>query len=180
MRRVLETTRLQLQPCRIEDVELAHALWTNERVRRFLFDERVISQDEARSFVEASVANFAEYGYGLWLVFARDADQFVGFVGFLRSEGETPNLIYGIHPDFWGAGYATEAASAVLSYALKELALPKVKADVDEPNLASVRVLEKLGMKRVNRAVVEGRPLLYFEQVSSEAARSTRHSRRRA
>jgi RimJ/RimL family protein N-acetyltransferase len=180
MRCVLETTRLRLQPCRIEDVELTHALWTNHRIRRFLFGERVISQDEARSFVEASVANFEEYGYGLWLVFAREADQLVGFAGFLRSEGETPNLLYGIHPDFWGEGYATEAASVVLNYALKKLALPKVKADVDEPNLASVHVLEKLGMKRVNRAVVEGRPLLYFEQVSSETGRSTSHSRRRA
>jgi ribosomal-protein-alanine N-acetyltransferase len=170
MKRALETTRLRLQPCRTEDVELIHTLWTHECVRRFLFDERVISRDEARAFVEESLANFEQYGYGLWLVFAREDARLVGFAGLLRSEEEGPNLIYGIHPDFCGEGYATEAAAAVLSYALEKLALPKVKADVDEPNAASVRVLEKLGMKRVKRAVVEGRPLLYFEVVSGKTA----------
>lgn len=170
MRHELETSRLRLQPCRVEDTELTHTLWTNDRVRRFLFDDRVISQDEARSFVEASLANFERYGYGLWLVFARGTNRLVGFAGFLRSEEELPNLIYGIHPDFWREGYATEAAGAVLRYAFESLGLSQVKADVDEPNVESVRVLEKLGMKRVNRAVVNGRPLLYFERRPSENA----------
>ncbi|HLL69907.1 MAG TPA: GNAT family N-acetyltransferase [Pyrinomonadaceae bacterium] len=170
MRLELETSRLRLRPCRLEDLELVQALWTNERVRRFLFDGRVISPDEARSFVEASLANFEQYGYGLWLVFARGAKQFVGFAGFLRSEEGMPNLIYGIHPDFWSEGYATEAAGAVLSYAFESLGLSQVKADVDEPNVESVRVLEKLGMKRVNRAVVNGRTLLYFERQHTENA----------
>lgn len=165
---VLETTRLQLQPCQIEDVQLVHALWTNERVRYFLFDNRVISPDEAHSFVEDSLANFEQYGYGLWLVFKRDIAHLVGFAGFLGSEDETPSLIYGVHPDFWGYGYATEAASAVLSYALEKLALPKVRADVDEPNIESVRVMEKLGMRQTGRAVVNGHPLLYFEKLRSE------------
>jgi RimJ/RimL family protein N-acetyltransferase len=55
----------------------------------------------------------------------------------------------------------------VLSYALEKLALPKVRADVDEPNIASVRVLEKLGMRRTGREVVNGHPLLYFEKLRS-------------
>lgn len=118
----------------------------------------------------ASAENFERHGYGLWLAFARDAGRLVGFAGFLRSDDEAPNLVYGVHPDFWGEGYATEAACAVLGYALKSLALPKVKADVDEANVESVRVLEKLGMKRVNRAVLEGRPLLYFELSHAGAA----------
>src|SRR5688572_11197732 len=161
----LKTSRLRLEPCRIEHIQRTHALWTNERVRRFLFDDRLISLAEARSFIEASLANFKRYGYGLWLILARDSDQLVGFAGLLRSDEEAPNLIYGIHPDFAGQGYATEAAGRVLSYALESLALSKVKADVDEPNVESVRVLEKLKMERVNRVVVSGRPLLYFERL---------------
>lgn len=169
MRHELETSRLRLRPCRVEDSGRAHGLWTVEGVRRFLFDGRAISTDEARSFVEASVEGFERDGYGLWLAFARDGERLVGFAGLLRSDDEAPNLVYGVHPDFWGEGYATEAARAVLSYALKRLALPKVKADVDESNVESVRVLEKLGMKIVKRAVPEGRPLLYFELSSPEA-----------
>jgi RimJ/RimL family protein N-acetyltransferase len=165
---VLETTRLKLRPCQIEDIQLIHKLWTNDRIRYFLFDNRVISSDEAQSFIEGSVANFKQHGYGLWLVFEPEIDHLVGFAGFLPSEDETPSLIYGVHPDRWGYGYATEAGSAVLNYALERLALPKVRADVDEPNIASVRVLEKLGMKRTSRAVVNGHPLLYFERSQAE------------
>ena len=167
LRHELETSRLRLQPCRIDDIERVHALWTDAHVRRFLFDDRVISLPEARSFVEASLANFSQHGYGLWLIFTRESNHLIGFAGLLRSEEEAPNLIYGIHPDFAGEGHATEAASRVLRYALETLALAKVKADVDEPNVESVRVLEKLNMKRVNRAVVDGRPLLYFETTDS-------------
>jgi RimJ/RimL family protein N-acetyltransferase len=146
----------------MDDLSSIHALWIDEHVRRFLFDDNEVSLDDARSFLEASLDNFENHGYGLWLVFAGD-NELAGFVGFLSSEDEAPNLIYGIDPRFCGCGYATEAASAVLNYGLEKLALPKVKADVDEPNEASVRVLEKLGMKLTHRAEVEGRPLLYFE-----------------
>lgn len=175
LRYELGTANLRLQPCRREDVPLVHALWTNDHVRYFLFDDRVISLDEARLYVEGSLANFEQHGYGLWLVFpARDSYRLVGFAGFLRLEEETPRLIYGVHPDFRGCGYATEAAAAVLSYAFGALGLARVKAEVDEPNVASVRVLEKLGMRRTGRAVLKGRPLLYFERsrVEGEVAQN--------
>ncbi|HEY9652007.1 MAG TPA: GNAT family N-acetyltransferase [Coleofasciculaceae cyanobacterium] len=165
---LLKTTRLQLRPCQIEDIQLVHTLWTNDGIRYFLFDNRVISSDEAQSFVEDSLANFEQHGYGIWLVFVRDIDCLIGFAGFLSSEEGTPSLIYGVHPDHWGCGYATEAASAVLNYALENLALPKVRADVDEPNIASVRVLEKLGMMQTGREVVNGHPLVYFQKLRSQ------------
>ena len=161
---VLETSRLQLRPCQIEDIQLVHALWTNDRVRYFLFDNRVISSDEARSHIEDSLTSFEQYGYGIWLVFERSLERLVSFAGFLGSEEGPPSLIYGVHPERWGYGYATEAASTVLTYALEQLRIPKVRADVDEPNIASVRVLEKLGMRRTGREVVKGHPLLYFER----------------
>lgn len=164
----LETTRLRLHPCRLDQIELAYDLWTNDHIRHFLFDDREISPAEARSFVEASLANFQQFGYGLWLVSERDRGCLIGFAGLLHSESEAPNLIYGVHSDFCGKGYATEAAGAVLEYALENLALPVVKADVDEPNLESVRVLEKLGLKRTGRAIVAGRPLVYFQVSRSE------------
>ena len=166
----LQTTRLWLQPCRMEDLEAVYKLWTDQHVRHFLFDDKVISVDEARSFVEASLENFAKHQYGIWLVFARGDKSLIGFAGFLRLAEDVPNLIYGIHPDFCGKGYATEAAAAVLSYALDNLALPLVKADVDEPNVLSIRVLEKLGMVETGRTIVAGRPLVNYEKACEQDA----------
>jgi ribosomal-protein-alanine N-acetyltransferase len=73
-----------------------------------------------------------------------------------------PNLVYGTHPQFCTQGYVTEAAAAVFNYGLHTLNLFNVNADVDEPNTASVRVLQKLGMQQVRSVTVNDRRLLYF------------------
>ena len=164
MHQLLSTTRLDLRPVQIGDVEVVHELWTNGDVRHFLFDERVIPLDEARSIVEQSLLSFQERGFGIWLVYSRQTAQLIGFAGLMQSSDESPNLIYGVHPDFCGNGFATEASKAVLDYAFDTLGLKSVKADVDEPNVISVRILEKLGMKQIRRAIVAGRSLLYYEQ----------------
>ena len=168
MSQVLTTTRLELRPVQIGEVERVHELWTDTHVRHFLFDERVIPLEEARSIVEQSVRSFEEPGYGVWLVFSRETAKLIGFAGLLQSSDESPNLIYGVHPDFCGSGFATEAAKAVLDFAFDTLGLKSVKADVDEPNVMSVRILEKLGMRQIRRAIVAGRPLLYYEQHCNE------------
>lgn len=160
---VLETARLQLKPCQQEDLLQIYQLWTNERIRYFLFDNRTISIEEAQTFIEDSLSNFEQYKYGLWLIFLREINHLAGFAGFLPTKAAFPSLIYGIAPDFWGNGYATESARAVLCYTLEELKCAKVIADVDELNIASVRVLAKLGMRQTKHAIVQGNPLLYFE-----------------
>ena len=160
---LLRTERLDLRPCGIDDLEALHGLWCEGEVRRFLFDDRCISRDEARSFVEASVESFANHSFGLWLFRERHGDPIAGFAGLLGALQEPPRLIFGTRPQLWGRGYATEAAAAVLRYAMGTLGLTRVLADVDEPNTASGRVLEKLGMSRTSRALVNGRPILYYE-----------------
>ena len=156
---ILSTPRLELRPLRTEDAEPVRALWTSAHVRRFLFDDRELSEGEVHSFIAASETNFREVRYGIWLAF--EESTLVGFAGFLRGEGP-PSLVYGVRLENAGRGLATEAAAAVLAYAVQTLRLEQIVADVDEPNTASVRVLEKLGMKPVGRAIVHGRPLLNF------------------
>ncbi len=160
---LLETERLHLRPCGVEDVDLLQELWTEPEVRRFLFDDRQPSLEQARSFVDDSLANFEQHGYGLWLVFERKTDLLAGFSGLLGRSPGPPSLIFGTRPARWGRGYATEGASAVLRYAADVLRVGRLVADVDEPNEASIRVLEKLGMTRTRRTIVNGRPLLYYE-----------------
>jgi RimJ/RimL family protein N-acetyltransferase len=60
----------------------------------------------------------------------------------------TGDLGYGLARDAWGKGLATEAARAVVDYGFSALGLAKVWARTDPRNAASVRVLEKLGMRR--------------------------------
>lgn len=167
MTHLLTTERLRLRPCQSDDLDSLHELWTEADVRRFLFDDRQISHSEARSFVAASATNFTERGYGLWLFFEHQSDLIAGFAGLLGSSQEPPSLIFGTRPQLWGRGYATEAASAVLRYAFDVLGIESAIADVDEPNIASIRVLEALGMSRTRRAIVNGQSLLYYKSHKS-------------
>jgi RimJ/RimL family protein N-acetyltransferase len=159
----LETEALVLRPASVPDIDVIHALWTHAAVRRFLFDDRVISREEALGFLERSETEFRESGYGIWLFYEKSSGSLAGFCGLLRSPEGAPSLVFGTDPDDWGRGYAPQAASAVLAHALETLGLARVAADVDEPNQASVRVLEKLGMRRTGRRVVNGRPILDYE-----------------
>jgi [ribosomal protein S5]-alanine N-acetyltransferase len=137
----------------------------------------VISLAEAAAFVDASISNFARFGYGLWLVSEKSGKRRVGFAGLLSPAHGAPNLVYGMRREFCGRGYASEAAFAVLRHSFDTLHLPRIMADVDEPNVASIRILEKLGMSRVGYGTVKGRPLLYFA-VDEKAMRPS-HARRR-
>ncbi|MBF2027936.1 MAG: GNAT family N-acetyltransferase [Oscillatoriales cyanobacterium C42_A2020_001] len=159
----LHTNHLNLRPCQMSDLNVVHQLWTEVHVRRFLFDDRPITLAEARSFLETSIDNFANHGYGIWLFFEHHNDRIAGFTGLLHASPEALSLIFGTQPHLWGRGYAREAAAAVLDYAFNVLELKTVVADVDEPNQASIRVLEALGMTQTGSAIANERPLLYYK-----------------
>jgi [ribosomal protein S5]-alanine N-acetyltransferase len=162
----LPTRRLALRPARGEDVACVHALWTAPSVRRFLFDDRTLGEGEVHAFLARSDESFRAAGFGLWLGFEAGDRAIATFAVLLApaEAGAPPSLVYGVRPGGTGRGLATETAEAVLAHAFGALALPRVHADVDAPNAASVRVLEKLGMVRVGeRGGAAGHPLFDFE-----------------
>jgi ribosomal-protein-alanine N-acetyltransferase len=158
----LRSDRLRLRPARPADADVVHALWTDVEIRRFLFDDRCIPHEEALSFLQTSEATFATHGYGIWLAFLEDERAPVGFAGLLRSEEGNPHLIVGVEPRFWGQGLAAEASRAALRHAFENLGMSEVLADVDEPNVRSIALLERLGMALERRAMREGRPLRFY------------------
>jgi [ribosomal protein S5]-alanine N-acetyltransferase len=161
----LSSARLTLRPARPDELSAVHRLWTEPSVRRFLFDDRALSEDEVRGFLARSGESFRTRGYGLWLGFEPGDPAIATFAALVPPEAADapPSLIYGVRPAGVGRGLATETAGVVLAHAFGALALPRVHADVDAPNAASVRVLEKLGMVRVGERVgAWGDPLLDF------------------
>jgi [ribosomal protein S5]-alanine N-acetyltransferase len=142
----LTTERLVLRPVTAPDHAALLALWTAPEVRRFLFDGAVLSPAEITGVIEDSVRDFAAAGYGLWLIRERDGTGLVGAAGLRPLEDLGLEVFYGLAPGAWGRGFATEAARAVVEYALGPLGLTEVLAEVDEGNAASAAVLRRLGM----------------------------------
>jgi [ribosomal protein S5]-alanine N-acetyltransferase len=135
-----------LRPVTALDLTALMTHWTAPEVRRFLFDGAGLSAEDINAAIAESSASFARDGYGFWIAESLDEARFAGTVGLRQLEDLGPEIVYSLAPDAWGSGYATEAARAVLEYALGKLRLPEVLGEVDEGNAASVAVLTRLDM----------------------------------
>lgn len=69
-------------------------------------------------------------------------------IGVLSEENREADLGYGIDPAYWGRGYATEAVGALIDFGFLDLKLHRIVARCDQDNVASRRVMERLGMTR--------------------------------
>ena len=151
---MLSTERLVLRPVTADDHAVLLAHWTQPDVRRFLFDGTALSAAEVAETIEESIGDFAARGYGIWLIELGSGagpgpspgPGLVGTAGLRPLEESGLEIFYSLAPAAWGHGYATEAARAVVEYALGPLGLPEVLAEVDEGNAASVAVVKRLGM----------------------------------
>jgi len=142
-------------------------------VRRWLWDDVVIDRATAAERVADSEARFARDGFGLWIAEARDGGGFVGVAGLVVIEPAFgPELIYSLPPAQQGRGYATEASRAILAYAFDALGLARVPGRTDAPNLASARVLERLGMRFEGETLVHGKPTLGYAIAREDFARA--------
>ena len=157
------TDRLVLVPVTRADKEALAGLWRLPDVRRWLWDDRMPEDDEVSETVRQSEESFADHSGGLWKIEDREGN-FMGFVGLRPAEwapGEI-ELLYGLHPTYWGRGLATEASLAVLRHGFEELGLKKVVAAADSPNDASRRVLERVGMRFDREGELDGFPTRFF------------------
>jgi [ribosomal protein S5]-alanine N-acetyltransferase len=159
----IETTRLELRPLTADDVDDIHRLWIHPEVRKYLWDDEVISREHAASVVEESTALFQGRGFGVWGMFARGAETLVGYCGYwFFHDPPQLQLLYGVAPTDWGKGLATEAARAMIRYGFEGLSFDRIIASADAPNPASLRVMEKAGMSFDKRVFINGLDTVYY------------------
>ena len=162
----LTTARCELRPVLLDDTTQLHRLWTSPGVRRFLWDDEIISIERAVEAVETSLELFERNRFGLWAVRLKGSSEICGFTGIwpFRDPPEF-ELLYGVAEPLWGRGYAVEVSQAILAYCYDTLDMSVVRASIDAPHVASARVLEKLGFARVRHGTVGGSEHIFFERV---------------
>jgi RimJ/RimL family protein N-acetyltransferase len=152
---LLETERLALRRFTQADGEALFDLDSDPQVMRFLSG----GTPTPRNIIETVILpRFLLYderfpAYGFWAAIERTTGDFLGWFSFVRSEA-TPvevSLGFRLRRAVWGKGYATEGARALVRKAITELDAQRVVATTYEHNVASRRVLEKLGMRIVRR-----------------------------
>ncbi|MFF0503465.1 GNAT family N-acetyltransferase [Streptomyces fimicarius] len=143
----LHTERLRLRPFTDADAEPLYALQSDAHVLRYWDSPPWTDPARAQRFL-ATCRRIEEEGSGARMAVERVSDgSFLGWCGLFgwNPEFRSASLCYVLDAAAWGNGYATETAHAVLRWAYDTLDLNRVQAETDTRNVASARVLEKLG-----------------------------------
>ena len=163
---ILETERLVLHEFDEDDVEPFYLMGSDPEVIRYTGDPAggLANREQALESLRARpLADYQKYGYGRWACVLKSSGVVIGFAGLkFLPESREIDLGYRLLRPYWGNGYASEAARAVLDYGLTQLGLERIIGLVHPENVASVRILEKLGMKLVERVEFEGRSFVKY------------------
>jgi RimJ/RimL family protein N-acetyltransferase len=145
---LIKSKRLTLRPFNLNDAEFIIDLVNQPSFIQNIRDVGVRTVADAEKYLEnGPISSYAKNGFGLLAVILNDTGQSIGMCGLIKRDTlEDVDIGYAFLPEFWGRGYAVEAAQAVMTHAKEKLGLKRVVAIVDPVNTGSIRVLEKIGM----------------------------------
>jgi len=145
-----KAARLIFRELVAHDLEPFHALVSDQHILRYLLDGQRMSREWSAQLLADTSAERTRSGLGMWLLYEREGANPLGFAGYLRFGGaDSPlELMYAVRAQHTGRGYAREAAVALIDFAREHCAQGDIVAAVDEPNVASSKVLERLGFQR--------------------------------
>lgn len=163
--RVLNTARLSGRPITDTDFGRIRSIHSDARATTTLsVDGRPFSRAHTRQSVHFWKQHWDDHGFGVWLFHKLDGE-FVGYAGAMRAsvEGKSEvEVLYALHPDFWGNNLATEMARAVVQFVFERLRPIELVAYTLPTNAASRRVMEKCGFEYEKEIVHAGLPHVLY------------------
>ncbi len=165
MKTVLQTERLRLRRLVREDAGALYDVFADPYARRFY--PQMEDPAGIDGWISWNLRNYDQFGFGLWAVETRDDARLIGDCGLTYQDVEGAELLeigYHIHAAERGKGYATEAARAVLDYALGDLGAGFVCSKVHPDNAASRAVAARVHDHRRDYRKAGERRLLYYTE----------------
>jgi RimJ/RimL family protein N-acetyltransferase len=145
------------------------ALNSDEETMKFI--SAPLTVEQVAEVIDWFLAEWQRLGYGWFALFERKGNRFVGQCGLQRLEGKAASpdveLAFVIRKTAWGKGYATEAAHAVAKFGFGPGELDRIVAVTMTENVASQRVLDKLGFTYLDKRSLYGRQVMYYELAKS-------------
>lgn len=164
--KLLETDRLLLRQLTTDDAPFILTLLNDPSFRQNIGDKGVRTIADARGYLlDGPLASYERFGFGLYMVERKEPHAALGMCGLVKRETlDDVDIGLALLPQFWGEGYALEAAMAVKDYAHARLGLDRLVAITQPDNHGSIRVLEKLGMQfeKMVRLTEDGDELKLF------------------
>ena len=148
----IHSERLTLEEIGWEDVKIIHQLHSIPEVDEF--NTLGIPKDEmaTQNIIKPNIEDQhkTKRSRFCWKIILKESNQSIGLAGFFLSNDKFKmgDFYYKLFPEFWGNNYATETAKAIIKFGFEECKLHRIEAGVATQNIASIKVLEKSGMKR--------------------------------
>jgi len=157
----IETRNLILRPVTKADSKDFFEMDSNPAVHRFLGNNPVKTIEQSEAMIASILEQYKTFGLGRLALILKDTNEFIGWSGLkyeqnLRKEFDYYDLGYRLKEQFWGNGYATEAALASIDYGFKDLKLKEICAAADFNHLVSNYILKKIGMQPHGQFTFEG------------------------
>jgi len=146
------TDRLLLRGWKKDDLEEYAAICADPEVMRWIGRGGTPTPEECAETIAGFERDWAEHRFGLFATELRSSGRFIGFIGLSVPEF-LPEILPAVEIGWrlaryaWGQGFATEGAGAVLNFGLGEVGLERIVSICQVGNLASLRIMEKLGMR---------------------------------
>ena len=164
---VLETERLIIRQFVPEDAEYIYKLHNDPDVMKYISSKKdeEVTIEECSSFVEHCRSYYKKHtGLGIWATQTKEIGDFIGWTTLKDLDNtEDIEVGYRLQKEFWGNGYATEAAKALIEYGFNELKLDKIVGVALPENKASVRVLQKAGLEYVGIKKYYNTDVVFYE-----------------
>ena len=161
----IETDRLYLRQFTPHDLEPLSLITSDPDVVRYI-GGKPLSKAVSKT-LDRIIQHYREHGFGLWAVIYKQDSPLIGYCGlrfFKHPQATTPEIIlsYMLAKAYWGRGLATEGAKASLEYGFETLKLERIVAIAHSENLASHRVMEKVGMNYDKEGLFYNINIVYY------------------
>lgn len=164
MKIFIETERLILREIILDDAAEIFNLDSKKEVLRYLPVKTLNHIDETIEIINHIRNQYKENDIGRWAVVLKETQEFIGWCGIKYIKDEVVNgktnfydIGYRLMPEFWGKGYASEASMACFNYAFDVLKLTELHATIMEGNQASCKIVEKIGMIKMEDFVEDNK-----------------------
>ncbi|MEI5906795.1 GNAT family N-acetyltransferase [Bacillus spongiae] len=140
----LRTERLIIRNFKIDDWKDVYEYTSKKSVMEFM-PEGVLTEEETKRFIKKNIDGSPEK----FPVILADEYKLIGHLEFYKFFGKhTYEIGWVFNPEYYNKGYASEAAAAIIKYGFENLKLHRIVATCQPENIASYRVMEKVGMRR--------------------------------
>ena len=143
---VLHTARLELVAIEPSHIQAMYMLLTDERVTEYFPVISIAGVEDIVPVIENFNTQYRQRKGIRWGIVLKETREFIGTIGFQHFiQGSKTGVVYALHPDHWGRGYASEALQEMMRFGFEELEVRRIEAEVIPGNAGSERVLEKNG-----------------------------------